>query len=182
MNGIEYILKRKKLVKRIAVTGPESTGKSVLSEQLANYYNCLWTPEYARQYLIRLNRPYEYEDVIAIAQEQIELEKQYIRKSTRLLISDTELLVIKIWLEHKYGFCPQWISEEIISNPYDLYLLADIDLPWEYDPMREHPDLRAFFLEKYKNELKAKGLNYQIVSGQKEKRLQCAVSYIDKII
>ena len=36
---------------KIVLFGPESTGKTTLSNQLARYYNSVWVPEYAREYL-----------------------------------------------------------------------------------------------------------------------------------
>jgi NadR type nicotinamide-nucleotide adenylyltransferase len=167
------------LIKTIAVTGPESTGKSELSEQLAVHYNCLWVPEYARKYLNEINRPYEYNDVVNIAEEQQRMEKEYIKKSRNLLICDTELIVIKIWLEYKYRKCPEWISQSIQEHPHDLYLLMNTDLPWEFDPQREHPDLRSYFFNKFEKEMKTFKLNYRVVSGLGKERFLNAVKTIN---
>ncbi|HEX8332780.1 MAG TPA: ATP-binding protein [Segetibacter sp.] len=67
-------------VKKIAVIGPESTGKSTLCEQLANHYNTLWCPEYAREYLLRNGASYIYEDLLEIAKGQMRLEDEYMGK------------------------------------------------------------------------------------------------------
>ncbi|RLD81558.1 MAG: ATPase, partial [Bacteroidetes bacterium] len=63
--------------KRIIITGPESTGKSTLSKQLANYYQTIYLPEYARTYIENLNRHYNYNDLVKIAKMQIKLEKEF---------------------------------------------------------------------------------------------------------
>ena len=52
---------------KVAIVGPESSGKTFLAEKLAAHYNCLWVPEYAREYLERLNAPYIQDDVEYIA-------------------------------------------------------------------------------------------------------------------
>ncbi|MFK8006949.1 MAG: AAA family ATPase [Saprospiraceae bacterium] len=60
--------------KKIILTGPESTGKSTLARQLAQVYNTVWVPEFARTYLEGLNRPYRGDDLLKIAKGQRDLE------------------------------------------------------------------------------------------------------------
>ena len=63
---------------RVAIIGPESTGKSTLAQQLAEKYHGIYVPEYAREYVEQLQgRPYTYDDVCAIARHQIEQLKAY---------------------------------------------------------------------------------------------------------
>ena len=166
---------------RIAVTGPESTGKSTLAEQLAKQYDTVWIPEYAREYLNTLDRPYTFEDVEQIALTQMHREDQSLVNANNFLISDTELLVIKIWMEHKYNSIPSWLEHKIMERKYDLYLLCDIDIPWEFDTQREHPDLREHFFQLYESELKARNFTYRIISGDTETRLQSSVQAINNL-
>jgi nicotinamide riboside kinase len=63
--------------------------------------------------------------------------------------------VIKIWSEFKYGFCDPEILTLMKEQKYDLHLLADVDLPWEDDPLREHPDKRQELFDLYKAELES---------------------------
>ena len=63
-----------------------------------------------------------------------------------MVFCDTDLLVIKIWSEHSFGYCPDWILRRIEQQQYDLVLLLNVDLPWEPDPLREHPHHRQYFL------------------------------------
>ncbi len=58
-------------IKKIVVIGPESTGKSTLCEKLADHYNTLWVPEYAREYLEKHGPEYTYEDLYDIAAGQL---------------------------------------------------------------------------------------------------------------
>jgi NadR type nicotinamide-nucleotide adenylyltransferase len=166
---------------RIAVTGPESTGKSELSEQLAKHYKTIFVPEYAREYISQLGREYKYKDLEIIAREQINLQNKAEHKANKILICDTELTVIKIWSEHKFNKCSEWITKNFIKNTYDLYLLCNIDLPWEYDPLREHPHLRKHFFDCYENELRKRDVRYIIISGIGKKRLQNAIKEIEKV-
>ncbi|UII22003.1 AAA family ATPase [Fulvivirga ligni] len=169
-------------MKKVAVTGPESTGKSTLSALLAKHYGSVWVPEYARQYIDVLERDYEEQDLLAIARGQIEREDQMEHKAKRVLICDTELIVIKIWFEHKYGHCPEEIIASIESNRYDLYLLTYIDIPWEEDPQREHPHLRAHFYDLFKKELEGFGFPYVEIKGGFSARMNTATKAIDAIL
>jgi nicotinamide riboside kinase len=65
------------MLKKIVALGPESTGKSSLCTQLAEHYNTLWCPEYAREYLTLHGMNYTYEDLLTIARGQVELEEKY---------------------------------------------------------------------------------------------------------
>lgn len=163
---------------RVAVIGPESTGKSTLSAGLAHHFNTLWVPEYARQFIESLDHPYTFDDVLAIARGQVELEDQLSAKAARLLICDTNLIVIRIWLIHKYGRCPEWIDDMIRRRHYDLHLLTDIDIPWISDPQREHPHLREYLFNRYHETLREFGLNYHVISGNAEERLFKAAGII----
>lgn len=164
------------MLKRIAIVGPESTGKSVLSEKLATYFKTAWVPEYARQYLDQINRPYEENDLLEIAKGQLKLEDDHAKTAHDFLICDTNLLVVKIWSEVKYGHCHPWIINQIKNRHYYHHLLTSIDLPWEFDPYREHPDMREFLFDKYKFELDQLGCSYTIIKGDYQERLDLAIA------
>ncbi len=175
MNGKE-VMKR---IYKIAITGPESTGKSTLSESLAMHYQTLWVPEFARDYLAHLKRPYTLSDITKIAMGQRQLEKSYEKKmKSGFLFCDTDYIVTKIWAEHAFGECPEWIETQIRKNCYDLYFLCNIDIPWEDDPLREHPHLRSHFFNAYKTELERRGFPYHIISGNQEQRIISAQKHL----
>jgi len=167
---------------KVAITGPESTGKSQLSEELAVYYQTVWVSEYAREYIAKLDRPYNAEDILYIAQGQISSEEKVLFKTNKLLFCDTELIVTKIWCEHKFGFCHDWILNMLEKPRYDLYLLCDIDLPWEFDVQREHPDLRKYFFDLYFNELTKRNYPFAVINGLNEIRLNNAVESVNKLL
>ena len=174
-------MEKRELLK-IAIVGPESIGKSELASALANHFKTNWVPEVAREYLEKLNRHYLQSDVEAIAKLQLQLEDEIALKTNGFLICDTNLLVIKIWMESAFGVCPNWILEEIQTRKYDLYLLPDIDLPWVPDPLREHPNERLFFKNWYERELLAAKVPFQIVSGIGELRIENAILAIESHI
>lgn len=167
------------MIKKIAITGPESTGKSTLSKQLSDYYDAVLVEEYAREYIDNLKRPYTQEDILKIAKRQKEIEFQKSTETDQILFADTELIVTKIWSEIKYNNCHPWILENIDKQDYDLYLLCDIDLAWEADPQREHPHLRKHLFDLYKKELLNRKLNFKIISGKKDERFENACRFIE---
>ncbi len=169
------------MIKRIAITGPESTGKSELAESLAKHYHTTWVPEVSRYYLENLDREYIYDDILLIAKQQLETENNLIIKANKILFCDTELIVTKIWCEFKYSRCHPWILEQIENHKYDLYLLTNIDLPWQPDPLREHPDNRKEIFELYLKEMEKRDLPYKIISGTGKIRLLNAISIINSV-
>lgn len=125
---------------KIAITGPESSGKSTLAAALAQAYATVWVPEYARHYLEGLRRPYRAKDLLVIARGQLASEHQQARRAQRMLFCDTDLLVVKIWSQEKFGRVDPRIEAAWQRSCYDLHLLCQPDLPWSPDPLREHPD------------------------------------------
>jgi len=166
---------------RISITGPESTGKSWLARRLAAHYQTSWVPEYARKYLEDIGRPYTYDDILTISQKQYEVENSAAQKSD-LLFCDTDFCVTSIWCKVKYDECHKWITTKLEQNIYGLYLLCDIDLPWQYDPLREHPEMRSELFVMYRDLLQKHQFNYKVVSGTGEERLQNAVSFVDEYL
>jgi NadR type nicotinamide-nucleotide adenylyltransferase len=167
----------KKII-RVAVTGPESTGKTWLAKKLAEHFNTVWVPEFAREYLKKNGNNYNYNDILNISKGQKKLELQLLHKANGYIFSDTDPLVTKIWSEIVFGKCDLWIINEIKENPYDLYLLCYPDLLWEEDPLRENPNDRDKLFEIYKNEMENNNLNFNIVKGFGENRLKNAVNFV----
>lgn len=163
---------------RIAVTGPESSGKTTLASVLAETCNAPLIREYAREYLTGLNRPYTSEDVELIAREQLRREDELAHHP--LVICDTDLLVLRIWFHHKYNQIPRWLEEHALANRYTHHLLTRPDVPYEPDPLRENPGLGDFFFDLFRGELEAFGLPYTVVEGSLEERLEISKKAINE--
>jgi len=171
-----------KEIKRIALIGPESSGKTTLCRQLAGYFNTRWVPEYARSYIENLNRAYTADDILLIAKEQFKTEESLIQTANTFLFTDTEFINAKVWCEDVFGFCPGWISAKIAEKKYDLFLLTTPDLPWEKDAVRENPDRRDYFYELYLKELETRNFSCKIISGSGEERFQNAVRAVKSFL
>lgn len=162
--------------KVICIIGPESTGKSELAKYLAEKLHTTWVPEFARVYLNEKPGKYTLEDLSKIAKGQEQSREDAQRKGNPWVILDTDLEVIKVWSEHAFGACEEWIMQAIAGFKPDLYLLTNIDLPWQNDPLREHPlpEQRQYFFEIYKDIVVSKGVAFGIVSGIGQERFDKA--------
>ena len=180
-------------LKKIAIIGPESTGKSTLCELLAQHYNTQWCPEFAREYLLTHGTDYSYGDLLYIAKGQLAMEDEYIQSTVNgpqttvnspLIFIDTEMYVMKVWCEFVFGKCHRWVLDQIIERKYDLYLLCNTDLPWVKDELREYPDLktRDTLYHIYKDIMINQSTPWVNISGDYDERLQKAIKAIDQLI
>ena len=167
---------------KIAITGPESTGKSTLAETLAKYFGTEYIPEYSRTYLENFEGRYSEDDVVEIAKGQHKLIVEKKEDSQNILIADTEIIVCKIWVEYVFKHSNATIDNILKEQDFDLYLLCDIDLPWTYDPLRENPnpEERKELFEIYRNTLTQMNLPFEIVRGNDEERISNAINIIKK--
>ena len=198
-----------KKLNKIVVIGPESTGKSTLCYQLAEYFQSLWVPEFARRYLEKKTSPYTYDELLIIAKGQVELEDEYIDvitkpkksddssslmlhritklvsivqpKNKELLFIDTDMHVMQVWCEFAFGKCHNWILRQLAQRKYDLYFLCDVDLPWTRDELREYPDLetRNKLFQYYKEQMVNQYTPWVTISGNYEQRLQQAIQAVE---
>lgn len=170
-------------IKKIVVIGSESTGKSTLSAALAAALHTVWVPEYARGYLEGIGREYTENDLLQIARGQLQSEDELLAQANKYLICDTDLHVIKVWSENTYGRCHTDVLEAIAARRYDLYLLTDIDIPWEDDPLREHaaPEERNYFYSLYRDIVINSGVPWVNISGTHKERLQKALAAVSEL-
>ena len=164
---------------KIAITGPECTGKSTLAKKLAKHFETIWIPEYAREYIENLSRPYHRDDLLKSASGQYNAIEDVENQSLPIVFADTEMTVLKVWSDHKYGQTPPQILEMLDKQHFDHYLLMNIDLPWVYDSQREHPHLRQHFFDIYKNELISRKWPFSVISGTEEARFQNALEVLN---
>lgn len=170
-------------IKKIAVVGPESTGKSTMAKQLSKYYNVSWVPEYARYYCANLTEPCTLQDEVNMFYGQLALEDSVVENmEDDFLICDTTFLTVKIWSDAFFGQTPKVVLEALKQREYDFYVLLDIDLPWEDDPLRDFPNQRGHFMQVWHDELNALNANYKLVSGIGEERVANAIKAIDEFL
>ncbi len=166
---------------KIVLTGAESSGKSTLTKALAEYFSLPFVNELARNYVENLNRNYEQSDVLKIAELQIEEERKILKQGYKAVFFDTDLIITKIWLLEVYGFCPNWINEEIKNHSNTVHLLCYYDLPWLADGVRENPNNRDYLFNKYQEEIIKFGFPYKIIKGNFEERFETAKNFVQDL-
>jgi len=171
------------IMKWIVITGAESSGKSTLTAQLSLAFAGIGVPEYARDYVERLNRPYNNQDVETIGKRQLiyykKIRRVYNSSEVRVFF-DTFLIITKIWLEEVYHYCPLWLHQAILANLPDFVLLCKPDLPWQQDGVRENREKRDYLYHRYRNELAYYRIPFSTVNGSGVARLQLAIQEIKR--
>lgn len=167
--------------KKIAIVGPEASGKTSLAFELAKYYRSAFAEEFARAYLMKHGLAYEKEDLLQIAIGQLKAEDKAIENAKELVFFDTNLLVIKIWSLYKYGSVDPKIVKLHNSRNYDFYLLLRPDLIYEDDPLRENPSIedRNELFDRYFNNLTKSGDEFAVIKGVGKSRLKAAVKVLN---
>lgn len=141
---------------RIVLFGPESTGKSHLTERLAAHFDEPWAPEYVRRFWDANGGRIAAADLDVIARGQVEGEEAAAARARRLVFCDTDLLTNVLWADLLFPeHCPVWVRQEADRRcrRYALYLFCDTDLVFAPDPQRCFPDeadrerCRALWLE-----------------------------------
>ncbi|PBJ13320.1 DUF4301 family protein [Flavobacterium sp. ACN6] len=176
---------QKTTIIKIALFGPESTGKTTLAKQLAEYYETKWVPEFARDYLQEKWEEDQHicvaEDMMPIAYGQTALENEKLAAANKYLFCDTNLMVTKVFSEMYYGFCDPLLNEAALKHEYDLFFLTDIDVPWEKDDIRDTPKGRETVFSVFKQTLIDTKKPFITLSGDKECRLAKAVQIVDAL-
>jgi NadR type nicotinamide-nucleotide adenylyltransferase len=167
---------------RVVVTGSESTGKTTLAGRLAAHYGTARVPEFSRAYAESIARPLTREDVKPIARGQLAAERQAETTADRLIVLDTDVLSTLVYGDHYYGHAPQWIADELRSNPAGLYLLCDIDAPWVPDPARDRGHLRLEMHARFAEAVRRTGVPCVAIRGDWEQRFRSAVAAVDALL
>ena len=148
---------------KVAIIGPESTGKSTLARYLANRYKGTCVPEYARTYVEQKgSTDVTFDELCEIAKHQIEEIKSL---TDDLYFFDTDLLITKVWFDYAFGQVPEWLNEAIKRYPMDVYLLTFPDLPWIPDLARSNGSdaIRIELFHRYEAEIQALDIPYYII-------------------
>ena len=162
----------------VCLHGPESTGKTTLAVELAAHFGTVAIPEFGRHYCEVFGNACDVQDLRAIRQGHDILVAAGRRKANKLLILDTDAVMTAIWADILLGKRPADLDS--IGSIADLYLLCDIDVPFEKDAIRYFPELsaRANQFTRAKSELERRRLAFVVMSGTREARLTLAIRSI----
>lgn len=164
---------------KIVFLGPESTGKSNISSEVARLCKATFVAEFARAYLDEHGVDYTYTDVIRIAETQAKWEREAEALNNNM-ICDTDLITIKIWLEYYRWEAPEWMDTFILKHKADKYLLMYPDIPWMADEQRKNPHDRVALFNVFEQQLKSINANYSIIKGDGKSRLENCLKEVQK--
>lgn len=167
-------------MRKIVFTGPECTGKTTLVDKLATELQLPYVPEVARGYIDQLQRAYAYDDLLNIAMLQMSEEERVKSLQPHLLICDTDLLTVKIWLDDKFKSTESWLTHAFVDRTPDMYFLCAPDFPWEPDAQREDPHRREYLHKIYRDHMLHYKLRFIELNGSIEKRLYTVYNYINQ--
>ena len=163
----------------VVCTGPESSGKTTLAQALAAHLKVPLVREQARDYLSTPR--YVPTDILNIAARQVAAERDA-RVQASLACADTDLQVLYIWWQERFGPAPSALARAYATQSPRLYLLCRPDLPWQADPLRENPNDRDRLFELYRRDLSARELNFAIVEGQGQARVEQALGSVAGVV
>lgn len=169
---------KKCLTKKFCFVGPESSGKTILSKMIADFYKCPLVEEYGRRYVEEnnLNKKtrkgdFSIIDINKIAGNQLHLEDEATKNSEGMIICDTDIMITQIFSELYFNEAPRWIIEESWRRSKDyIYFLMDIDFNWIDDGTREFPEKRKYHFNRIKQELERRNSEYYLINGSIEER------------
>jgi len=172
-----------KRIKKIAVIGAESTGKTQLCEALAEHFDTTWVPEFARTYFNDSDiYNYSLADLEKIAARQYTMEKDLLKKARGILFCDTAILTLKIWAELEFGTCPETILKIMDENPYDFYLITNNEVEWEQDPLRLNKFSRDRIFTLNEEAVIKSGVSFAVVDGTGRERIQSAIRWVETFL
>lgn len=166
-------------IKKIGIVGAESTGKTWLCENLAQHFQTVWVPEYAREYFNDSDiYNYTMEDLILIAKKQVELEHQLMKRAREFIFCDTTLITLKIWAVLEFNQTPPYIEEHLSKIKYDHYFITDNQMPWVADALRQNKHSRELLFHMNEEEVKRSGIPYSVITGVNNDRLKVAIELL----
>lgn len=172
-------LVRPYFVKRICLNGPESTGKSVMTKNIADHFNTSFVPEVAREMIT--SNEFSVEDIIRIGQAHYERIISETTHANKILICDTDAITTQIYAEHYLGTIPPILFEFEKKVSFQQYFLFDVDVPWVADGLRDLGHARQQMFETFKQQLELRGIDYILVQGDWETRKKIVIDHIMKI-
>ena len=180
-----------KSVFNVAILGAESTGKTTLCRDLAAHFGSPWVPEYMRTYLqVKWDNEQltcTWDDLLPIAQGQIDLENKLAKQAAQLpddnryLFCDTSLFELMVYANWYYSDCPEALSQAALTHHYDLILLTEVDIPWVADDLRDSPHQREDISAYFASQLTLHNKDFQRIGGDRVQRVQQVAKWLKKL-
>lgn len=165
------------LVRRVAILGGESSGKTTLAQALAARLGSVWVPEYGRELWESRGGDLRYEDMLRIGRTQAARERRSLEGAAGWLLCDTAPLTTLFYSLEMFGRAEPGLHA-LARQPYDLLLLCAPDFAFVQDGTRRDAGFRARQHAWYTAELEARGMPHAVVTGGIEERVAAALALL----
>ena len=175
-------------VKKVLIIGLESSGKSVMTVNLANYYNTNYIEEAGRELseksgtdTMMLNADFTE---ILLVQKMNEIKA--VENSNKVLFCDTDCLITQFYLRFLEGDEENIKLADAIDaiNSYDLILFLAPDVKWVQDGDRseEIRDNRPVYREMLATIYHSHGKNFEYIEGDYLTKFNKCVELVNKLL
>jgi HTH-type transcriptional repressor of NAD biosynthesis genes len=166
-------------LRTICIFGPESTGKSILTERLARRFRTAYVPEVARSIIDGGGGRVTCEMIERIGRAHADAILEARAVASRFLFVDTDLEITRLFSMHYFGKVPEFPAWVRSANVFDFYVFCETDTPYVSDSQRDSEEKRPEFRRLLEEALRKKNAHYVIVSGGWEERFAQAVNAIN---
>lgn len=167
---------------KIVITGPESTGKSWLAENLAKHFGAIYVPEYARLFLEKHGPSYDFELLEQMARQHLHHQKSYLKRAGKIVFLDTDLINYLVWEKLVFEKTHRFIENASAKEADHKYLITYPDIPWEADPLRENPDDRMQIFDHQLRAIANQKRAYRIIKGTGAQRLTNSITATKELL
>lgn len=170
-------------LRKVAIVGAESTGKTTLARQLAAHYQTSWNPEFVREFAM-LKQQINASDLTAADLDTIfwgqwaTEEQAYRRASPPFVFLDTNLLMSLVYADYYQNTQKAWWERVFAGRSY-LYLLAEADFDWQPDPLRESPRVQSRLQQRIRSELQRRSIPFCSLRGEVQERVAQAIEWLE---
>lgn len=169
-------------MKKVVLTGSESSGKTTLALALGDAFRAPVSREFVREFAAAHGGRIAFPDHGTIAMGQMAAEDAAIAAASDLVILDTDLVSTVVYCEHYFGHCPEWIAEDARRRAGDLYLLVTPDIPWVADGIRDRGEQRDEMHALFRAKLRQLGLTFVEIGGSRSRRLASASDALRQLL
>jgi len=166
---------------KVAILGTESTGKTTLTEQLANHFNCSFVLEAGRG-LIPDSTKFTFEDLHLVANEHAKRIDEAIMGDSPLIIIDTDIHITKSYARFTFDRDLLVDANVYNTNKADLYLYLNNDAPYYQDGTRLNKMERDLLDRSHREVLTDRQIKLVEISGNWQTRFEQAVLEVSKLI
>ncbi len=164
------------LVELVVLLGAESTGKSTLTEALAQRWRTQWMPEFGREFWEAhhdADGRLTPEQLVALAREHLDREEALRVESDRYLFVDTNALTTAMFARFYHGAEHPDLAElaRAAERRYHHTFVCDIDIPYVEDGTRSGEAHRVRFQQQIIDDLAERGVAYTLLRGTLDERM-----------